>query len=40
MMELILQFAQWKPAKLSREGQERNGREIYESIIAMISNYK
>ncbi len=40
MMDLILQFAQWKPARLSKESQVRNGREIYERIIAMISDYK
>jgi hypothetical protein len=40
MMELLLQFAQWKPSRLNKESHVRNGREIYENIIEMINNFK
>lgn len=40
MMELLLQFAQWKPSRVGKEAELRNGREVYENIITMINNYK
>ena len=40
MMELLLQFAQWKPSRVGKQAELRNGREVYENIIAMINSYK
>ena len=40
MMELLLQFAQWKASKADKETELRKGREIYENIIEMINSFK
>jgi hypothetical protein len=40
MMGMLLEFAQWKPSRRNRQDTPPRSRQLYETIIDMISLYK
>ena len=40
MMDLILQFAQWKPTRQNKKDFKENTKHIYEKILEILSEYK
>ena len=40
MMELILEFAQWKPTRQNKKQSRESTSHTYDHILSIISNYE